>query len=114
MLHKVNAPDYRLIRKQPLFNPLNEYLSLNINPILYQTFPGTIWVDNIEKPTVAYVYDNRRAHFLVGEIESNRELISEFVKEEIISIFSRSKDGSTFIYKNDWKIVDSLTKFDFL
>lgn len=112
MLKLVQKDKYESISQLELFKSLNEYLFLNIYPILNQSFSGQIWVDNFDNPQVSYIYDSRKAHFLIGKVIENREALSEFVKTQVYPIIKKSTNGSTFIYSTNWDSVNEFGKFD--
>jgi hypothetical protein len=114
MLRQLKTSQYKSLGDKELFHTINEHLSLNIRPILDQTFEGDIWVDNEEKPTICYVYDSRKAHFIFGAVEKNRKMLSEFITTNVVPIAKKSEHGSTLIYRKEWELINEVEKFDFI
>lgn len=108
MFHKLQKANYYLIL--PFLN--NSHLSLNILPIIQQTFKGEIWVDNESSPTYAYIFDTRHGHFLLGDIELDLQSIGQFIEQLLQERFYSSKNYFSFIYESNWSKLLSMTTFN--
>ena len=82
MIHPLEFKDFRKI--SPLVR--EDYLRLHIDAMIEGNTPGRIWVDNLENPTSAYIWDKAHCHYLVGENDSEEfnESIMEFLNGEVI------------------------------
>ena len=98
MFEKLNKDQYKSII--PLLT--NSHLSLNILPVIHQTFDGEVWVDDEFDVRIAYIFDTRHGHFLVGDIEYNGSVSIEFIKNLFSTRFIGSGNFYSLLYAKDW------------
>ncbi len=98
MLQKLHQENYELLI--PFLT--NSHLFLNILPIIHQTFTGEIWVNDLENPSFAYVFDSRHGHFILGQFTDNKELLREFIIELFKKRFSNSNKFFYLLYADEW------------
>lgn len=101
MLQELPKEHYHLI--DPFLT--TSHLSLNILPIIHQTFSGQVWVDDIMNPTCVYVFDNKHGHFLLGNIISNLSFMANFLKIHFDAHTKQIKEYCSLIYANEWQLL---------
>ena len=104
MFYLLPPSDYSLIT--PFLT--SSHLSLNILPIIHQTFGGEIWVDDLSSPSCAYIFDSRHGHFLLGSIDNNIQSLVDFLANVFQTRFLNSGRYFSLLYAREWsKILTS-------
>lgn len=101
MLQELPKENYNLI--EPFL--ASSHLSLNILPIIHQTFSGHIWVDDSSNPSCAYVFDNKHGHFIFGDITNNISTIIDFLTVYFNDFPRKDKEYCSLIYANEWNLL---------
>ena len=114
MLYITEPHQYNLIAKQELFQSLTNYTSLLVYSILSQSVPGEIWIDTFDNPTVAYIYDLKTTHILIGDLIGNKDHLLNFINTNVKHVVSKNRYGSKLIYRSEWDFINDYTKLDFL
>ena len=98
MFTLLQKDDYALIT--PFLN--TSHLSLNILPIIHQTFAGEIWVDDLSSPSCAYIFDSRHGHFLIGNIDDNLHSLIDFLRDLFKTRFMIPGTFFSLLYAQQW------------
>lgn len=114
MLVKLQKDQFEKIGKSELFLSSGMHATLNIYPIINQSFSGEIWVDDVENPSIAYVFNLKNTHFLIGDENSNVGNFSAFIKKELLQVVNKGHYFFRLVYANSWKNVNRDNEFEFI
>jgi GNAT superfamily N-acetyltransferase len=94
----IPLPQKHYRKMSPLFE--GPHLRLHIDALIEGNAPGQIWVDNLENPRSAYVWDKAHCHYLVGVSDNKNfnEILRKFLNNEIIPNAKRTSHSIFKLY----------------
>lgn len=110
MVHLLSKEKF-IIVEQFLTSP---HLELCIRPVIEGSFQGMIWVDDLKKPTLFYLWDTRFNHFLGGDTHSNNLLqkLKAILSKHIVPHLKEQRNYFCLNHSEQWDSFLSLSGDD--